>query len=80
MPGETPYAEDQAVCQLAENLGLELNRYDTIEIYDEAAIQQAGLMRTSPDYSKIRKALAAGGIVQGARRGGMQYTLKRREP
>ncbi len=78
MPGETPYDEDQAVCQLAEDLGLELNRYDTIEIYDEAAIQQAGLMRETPDYSRIRKALQAGAIVQGARVGGMQYTLKRR--
>lgn len=79
MPRETPFEEDNAVCQMAERFGLELSRYETIEIYDEAAIHQAGLMRETPDYSKIRRALAAGAFVQGARRGAVQYTLKKRE-
>lgn len=79
MPPETPFDEDTAVCQVAQRFGLTMARYETIEIYDEAAIAQAGLMRETPDYARIRRALVAGVPIQGARRGAIQYSLKRRE-
>jgi hypothetical protein len=79
MPPETPFAEDSAVCEVAERFGLVMARYETIEIDDEAAIARAGLMTTRPDYARIRKALVAGVAIEGARRGAIQYSLKRRE-
>lgn len=78
MTPETPFAEDTALCELAERFGLEMARYDAIEITDTAAIQRAGLMRETPDYARIRKALQDGGEVAGARLSGVQYTLKRK--
>jgi len=63
----SPFNEDEAVCRLAENLGLALSRYEAIEITDQAAITAAGLVKTSPDYAAIRKALRDGEDVPGAR-------------
>ncbi len=73
----SPFSEDDAVCQLAEDLGLSLSRYEAIEITDQAAIAEAGLVKTAPDYAAIRKALRDGGIVQGARVRGVEYILRR---
>jgi hypothetical protein len=75
----SPYSEDQAICQLAEDLGLELSRFQTIEIYDESLIAAAGLMKQTPDYARIRKALRAGESVEGARFAGVEYKLRRKE-
>jgi hypothetical protein len=72
-----PFGEDSAVCALAESLGLVLSRRDGIEITDEAAIKAAGLMRQTPDYAAIRKALRDGAEVPGARAGGVEYVLRR---
>ncbi len=77
MPLETPFVEDSAICQLAEDLGLTMSRYQTLEIVDELALKEAGLMRQSPDYSRIRKALREGGTVPGVRQGGVEYKLRR---
>ncbi len=76
---DSPFAEDTALCAIAARFGLDMQRYESIEITDEAAIQRAGLMRETPDYPRIRRALADGGEVAGARLAGVQYTLKRRE-
>ena len=74
---ETPFAEDSAICRLADDLGLTLSRYEGIDVYDESAIAAAGLMVEKPDYSAIRKALRDGGIVEGARLRGVEYILRR---
>ena len=71
------FDEDAAVCKLAETLGLALSRMDAIEITDERAIAAAGLMRQTPDYPAIRKALNAGAMVEGARWKGVEYILRR---
>ena len=73
-----PFEEDQAVCQLAEDLGLYLSRYEAIEITDERAIAEAGLMKQSPDYARIRKSIKDGAEVAGARVRGVEYILRRR--
>lgn len=74
-----PFAEDQAVCRVAEETGLTLSRYESIEISDEAAIAAAGLVIQKPDYRRIRKLLADGGEVPGAKlRGVVEYRLKPR--
>lgn len=73
----TPFAEDAAVCRLAEDLGLAMSRYESVEITDQTAIQEAGLTCTKPDYAAIRKALRDGGMVPGARMRGVEYILRR---
>jgi len=75
---DSPFEEDAAVCALAEDLNLGLSRYEAIEITDEAAIKEAGLMKQSPDYAAIRRALNAGVEVPGARVRGVEYILRRR--
>jgi hypothetical protein len=75
---EPPFLEDAALCQVAERFGLELSRYRGIEVLDEVALGAAGLMRPSPDYPKIRKALDEGRTVPGVRDVGTKYTLQRR--
>ena len=77
MADSTPFSEDQMACYLADVLGLELVRVDSIEITDEKAICEAGLMRKSPDYPRIRKALKDGLEVPGARWRGVEYRLRR---
>ncbi len=72
-----PFGEDLAVCQLAEDLGFELIRYDGIQVTDEAELKAAGLMRQCPDYSRIRKLLLDGVQVPGVREAGVEYKLKR---
>ena len=81
MPPETatPFDEDTFVCELAARFGLQLDRYQSIEIYDEAAIAHAGLMRSAPDYPRIRKALHAGANVPGARLADVEYKLRRKQ-
>ena len=74
-----PFQEDALVCELAEGLGLTLQRRDAIEITDEKALKLAGLMREVPDYAAIRKALHAGAEVPGAVRKGIEYVLRRGE-
>lgn len=75
----TPFSEDEAVCRLADNLGLVLSRYEAIEITDEKAIAEAGLTCQKPDYARIRKALKEGGTVAGVRVKGVEYILRRSE-
>ncbi len=72
-----PFGEDLAICQLADDLGFELIRYDRIEVIDEAELKAAGLMRQCPDYSRIRKLLLDGVQVPGVRQAGVEYKLKR---
>ncbi len=74
---DSAFSEDLALCLLAEDLHLSLSRYEAIEITDESAIKAAGLMKQTPDYSRIRKALHAGAIVEGARMGAVEYKLRR---
>lgn len=74
-----PFEEDDAVCRVAESLGLELSRYDAIEITDEAAIAAAGMTCQKPDYSRIRKALRDGVDVPGVRVRGVEYILRRQK-
>ena len=74
-----PFSEDAAVCKLAEETGLALTRYESIEISDEAAIAAAGLVCQKPDYRRIRKLLSDGAIVEGARVRGVEYILRRTE-
>ena len=74
----TPFSEDEAVCRLADNLGLSLSRYEAIEISDEKAIAEAGFTCQKPDYARIRKALKDG-PVPGARVKGVEYILRRGE-
>jgi len=79
MPAErTPFAEDTAAHRLAAALGFELVRNRPIDIYDENALAEGGWMITlqAPDYARIRKALQAGEIVQGARWRGVEYALR----
>lgn len=79
MQPETPFDEDVLVCLLAERHDLLLSRYQEIEITDAKALSLAGMMRETPDYLKIRKALQLGHSVKGAQMGGgVRYTLKRR--
>jgi hypothetical protein len=72
----SPFHEDEAVCRVAESLGLSLSRYESVEI-SEADARAAGMMRESVDYGRIRKALRDGGTVQGAKVGGVEYRLRR---
>ena len=74
-----PFQEDFEVCELATHLGLEMSRYEAIEITDQAAITSAGLTCTKPDYSRIRKALREGAVVEGARLKGVEYILRRND-
>jgi len=74
-----PFSEDQAVCKLAGETGLSLTRYEAVEICDEAAIEAAGLVCQKPDYRRIRKLLAGGATVPGARIRGVEYILRRTE-
>jgi len=72
-----PFDEDSLLCHAAELAGLTLSRFQAIEITDESAIKAAGLMRQSPDYPRIRKALEAGTEIAGAKLGGIEYKLRR---
>lgn len=72
-----PFSEDHLLCRVAEETGLTLSRYESIEISDEAAIAAAGLVCQKPDYRRIRKLLADGGEVPGARLRGIEYRLSR---
>jgi hypothetical protein len=74
------FDEDTLLCRVAEETGLELSRYQAVEIVDESALKSAGLMCQAPDYQRIRRALEAGLPVAGARLGGTEYKLRRIEP
>ncbi len=74
-----PFEEDDAVCRVAESLGLELSRYEAIEVTDEGALVAAGMTCQKPDYQKIRKALREGEDVPGVRVKGIEYILRRPE-
>jgi len=74
-----PYAEDSAVCRAAEETGLQVSRYEAVEITDEKAIAAAGMMIQKPDYQRIRKALRDGSVIPGARIRGVEYILRRTE-
>lgn len=72
-----PFEEDQSICRVAESLGLELSRRDGIVITDEKLIKAAGLVREVPDYTRIRKLLEAGAVVEGVELGSTEYILRR---
>lgn len=72
-----PFEEDTAICRVAEALELEVSRFESIEITDLAAVKAAGLVVAKPDYQRIRKLLAEGAEVAGAKLGGVEYKLRR---
>jgi hypothetical protein len=74
----TPFEEDCALLGIMERFGLELERRTGIEITDPAALEAAGLMRRSPDYAKIRRALNDGVAVPGAILTGVEYVLRKK--
>lgn len=76
--GGTPFEEDCAVQGFLERFDLVLERRVGMEITDLKALEENGLMRKSPDYSKIRRLLNDGAIVRGANLGGVEYVLRRR--
>jgi hypothetical protein len=73
----SPFDEDTLLVGTAEKLGLKLERRDSIEIYDTAAVAEAGLTRKTPDYYRIRKLLDEGATVPGVRRRGYEYIMRR---
>lgn len=73
-----PFDEDCRVGQLAGDFGLSVDRRDHIEVTDEKLLIAAGLMRTTPDYGRIRKLLLDGVAVPGARLVGVEYILRRK--
>ncbi len=73
----SPFAEDCAVVLLAGG-EFKLDRREGIEVTDEKLLAAAGLMRTTPDYSRIRKLLLDGREVPGAKLAGVEYILRRK--
>ncbi len=77
----SPLQEDTAVVMAAVSCGLEVVRYDAVEITDTSAVAAAGMICKAckrPDYSRIRKALIGGTDVPGAKLQGVEYILKRK--
>ena len=74
----TPFVEDCAAVSLAGTV-FTIDRRDHIEVYDEKLLTAAGLMRSTPDYSRIRKLLNDGVAVPGARMAGIEYVLRRKK-
>ena len=72
-----PFLEDMLICEVAEAAGLTISRYESVEITDEAAVKAAGFVRQAIDYSRVRKLLADGVEVPGAKLGGVEYKLRR---
>lgn len=72
----TPYTEDQAVTETAERLGFEVIRQRVVTITDLKAIKEAGLVRETPDYKRIKALLSDGAEVKGAAWGPMEYVLR----
>lgn len=73
---ESIFSEDNFVCQAAERFGMELQRQRPVVITDKKAIKEAGLMRETPDYPRIKKLLLDGAEVPGACFGRMEYVLR----
>lgn len=73
----SPFAEDKVLAADAERLRMILDRRQTVVITDEAEIAKAGLIRSTPDYNRIRNLLLDGKEVSGARLGGYEYLLRR---
>lgn len=73
----SPFEEDALVCSLSERHGLEIIRTEAITVTDEASLKRQGLMRSTPDYPKIRRLLNSGIPVVGAERGDYEYILRR---
>ena len=72
------FDEDSRLCEIAEAVGLVVTRLDRIEVTDEAALAAVGLMRSIPDYTRIRRLLLDGVEVPGARMAGVEYVLRRK--
>lgn len=73
----TPLEEDLLVTSLANRLYMQLTRTESIRVTDEAALKRQGLMRSTPDYAKIRRLLNDGVPVEGVERGDYEYHLRR---
>lgn len=71
------FEEDADVCRVAEKHGFQINRFEAMKVTDEAALKRQGLMRSTPDYSKIRKLMNEGIPVYGVERGEIEYTFRR---
>ena len=75
----TPFTEDSAVLLLARDMGLSVDRRHGVEISDPKAIKAAGLVRETPDYTRIRKLLEDGVPVAGASLAGVEYVIRRKQ-
>lgn len=73
----TPWEEDSLVCGVAEKIGMQVLRSESIRVTDEAALKRQGLLRSTPDYPKIRRLLNSGIPVSGVERGGYEYIFRR---
>lgn len=73
----TPFEEDALVCRLATRIGMEVSRTESIRVTDEASLKRQGLMRSTPDYPKIRRLLNEGVPVFGVKRGGYEFIFRR---
>lgn len=71
-----PFEEDALVCEVAEKIGMEVLRSESILVTDEASLKRQGLLRSTPDYPKIRKLLNSGIPVAGVERGGYEYIFR----
>lgn len=65
------------MCDVAAKIGMSVNRVESIRVTDEEALKRQKLMRTTPDYPKIRKALKAGIPVFGVELGDTEYIFRR---
>lgn len=74
----TPFEEDALVCSVAEAIDMEVMRTEALVVTDEAAVKRQGLMRSTPDYPKIRRLLNGGVPVVGVERRGYEYIFRQR--
>ena len=72
----SPFDEDALVCAVAERIGMEVLRSESIKVTDEASLKRQGLVRSTPDYPKIRRLLNNGIPVAGVERGGYEYIFR----
>jgi len=74
----SPFDEDCEVGALLERFDFVLDRRESIEIEDPKALEELGLMRKCPDYSKIRRIIRDGGTIPGVKMRGIEYILRKR--
>lgn len=72
------FEEDSEVGWLMERHGFVMDRRESIEIDDSKPLEELGLMRKCPDYSKIRRIIREGGTIPGVRIRGIEYIMRKR--